>query len=157
MKGKKNTGFKPKKSKREPAKISKKIKFEKYKGDDLELKGKDIRKSFRLKKEKKDILGKKRGIEKIRSKKDNKKIAEIKDTVKSPLLNYREKIKKIEKIIKIKRYDAYKPKKISGAFSDNFIEYQSNGYRDRSISIVTYLNNIREHLRKLIDSKKRNG
>ena len=59
LKGKKNTGFKPRKSKREPVKISKKIKFEKYKGDDLELKGEDIRKSFRLKKEKKDILGKK--------------------------------------------------------------------------------------------------
>ena len=89
----------------------------------------------------------------IRSKKDNKKIAEIKDIVKSPLLNYREKIKKIEKIIKIKKYDVYKPKKISGAFS--FIEYQSNGYRDRSTSIARYLNNIREHLKKLIDSKKK--
>ena len=91
----------------------------------------------------------------IRSKKDNKKIAEIKDIVKSPLLNYREKIKKIEKIIKIKKYDVYKPKKISGAFSDSFIEYQSNGYRDRSTSIARYLNNIREHLKKLIDSKKK--
>ena len=85
------------------------------------------------------------------------KIAEIKDTVKSQLLNYREKIKKIEKIIKIKRYDTYKPKKNCDAFSDNFIEYQSNGYRDRSISIARYLNNIREHLGKLIDSKKKNG
>ena len=72
LKGKKILDLKQK-SKKEPVKISKKIKFEKYKGDDLELKGKDIRKSFRLKKEKKDILGKKRGIEKIRSKKDNKK------------------------------------------------------------------------------------
>ena len=79
-------------------------------GDDLELKGKDIGKSFRLKKVKKDILCKKRGIQKIRSKKDNKKIAEIKDIVESPLLNFREKMKKIDKIIKIKRYDAYKPK-----------------------------------------------
>ena len=53
--------------------------------------------------------------------------------------------------------DVYKQIKISGAFCDNFVEYQSNGNRDKSISIARYLNNIREHLRKLIDSKKRNG
>ena len=74
---------------------------------------------------------KKRGIEKIRSKKDNKKIVEIKDIVKSPSLNKREKIKKIEKISKIKRYDAYKPKKVYGAFDDSYVEYQSNGDRDK--------------------------
>ena len=43
------------------------------------------------------------------------------------------------------------------AFSDNFVEYQSNGNRDRSISIARYLNNIREHLRKLINDKKKSG
>ena len=148
LKGKQNTELKPKKSKREPVKISKKIKFEKYKGDDLELKGKDIRKSFRLKKENKDILGKKRVIIKIRPKKDNKKIAEIKDIVKSLLLNKREKVKKIEKIIKIKRYDAYKPVKVYEAFDGNFIEYQSNSDRDKSISIARYLRIIRGYLKK---------
>ena len=61
LKGKKNIGFKTKKKKQKRA--CKNIK--KDNGDDLELKGKDIRKSFRLKKEKKDILGKRRGIEKI--------------------------------------------------------------------------------------------
>ena len=65
LKGKNNIGFKPKKSKNESVKISKKIKFEKYKGNDLELKGKDIRKSFRLKKEKKDILGKKEVLKRL--------------------------------------------------------------------------------------------
>ena len=53
--------------------------------------------------------------------------------------------------------DVYKPIKISGAFSDNFVEYQSNGNRDRSISIARYLNNIREHLKKLIEDKKKSG
>ena len=51
--------------------------------------------------------------------------------------------------------DVYKPIQISGAFTDNFIEYQSNGNRDSSISIARYLNNIRKHLRKLIDSNKK--
>ena len=157
MKGKKNIGLKPKKSKKQPVKISKKIKYKKYKGDNLELKGKDTRKSFRLKKEKKDILGKKRGIEKIRSKKDNKKIAEIKDIVKSALLNKREKIKNIEKVLKIKSYDAYKPEKICETFDGNFIEYQSKGDRDKSVSIARYLIIIRGYLKKMIDSKKKSG
>ena len=135
-------------------KILKKIKFEKYKGDELELKGKDLRKNFTLKKEKKDILGKKRGIEKITSKKDNKKIAEIKDIVKSSLLNKRENIKKIEKIIKIKICDAYKPKKIYGAFDDSYVEYKIDSYRDKSMSIARYLNNNRRYLKKMIDDKK---
>ena len=46
---------------------------------------------------------------------------------------------------------------IYSAFDDSYVEYQSNGDRDKSISIARYLNNIREHLRKLIDSKKKNG
>ena len=37
------------------------------------------------------------------------------------------------------------------------VEYQSNGDRDKSISIARYLNNIREYLRKLIGSTKKNG
>ena len=55
-----------------------------------------------------------------------------------------------------KKY-VYKPIKISGVFNDNFVEYQSNGNRDRSISIARYLNNIREHLKKLIEDKKKSG
>ena len=46
---------------------------------------------------------------------------------------------------------------ISGAFSDNFVEYQGNVNRDRSISTARYLNNIREHLKKLIEDKKKSG
>ena len=53
--------------------------------------------------------------------------------------------------------DVHKPIKISGAFSDNFVEYQSNGNRDKSISIARYLNNIRENLKKLINDQKKNG
>ena len=49
--------------------------------------------------------------------------------------------------------DVHKPIKISVAFSDNFVEYQSTG--NRSISIARYLNNITEHLRKLINDKKK--
>ena len=67
------------------------------------------------------------------------------------------KVKQLKKNISKTKKDVYKPIKISGAFSDNFVEYQSNGNRDRSISIARYLNNIREHLRKLINDKKKSG
>ena len=53
------------------------IVFEKYLKKD-ELKRKNIRKSFRLKTENKDIIGKKRRAEKIRPNKESKKILEIK-------------------------------------------------------------------------------
>ena len=112
---------------------------------------------MRLKKENKDVIGKKRGIEKIRSRKDNKKWMKLKKIVKSLLLNKKEKIKKIEKIIDINKKDVYKPIKIYDAFDDNFVEYQSNSKKDKSVSISSYLNNIRKCLKKLIDKKRKKG
>ena len=53
--------------------------------------------------------------------------------------------------------DVYKSIKISGAFSDNYAEYQSNSKKDKSISIAGYLNKIREYLRKMIDDKRKIG
>ena len=64
-------------------------------------------------------------------------------------------LKKIEKTISKPKKDVYKPIKISDAFSDNFVEYKSNSKKDKSMSITRYLNNIREHLRKLINDKRK--
>ena len=64
-------------------------------------------------------------------------------------------LKKIEKTIIKPKKDDYKPTKISGASNDNFVEYKSNSKKDKSISIIRYLNNIREHLRKLINDKRK--
>ena len=72
-------------------------------------------------------------------------------------INKREKKKNIEKILKIKRYDVYKPKILHESFDGNFNEYQSKCDRDKSVSIARYLKIIRAHLRKLMDSKKKNG
>ena len=58
---------------------------------------------------------------------------------------------------KEEKKDVYKPIKISGAFSDNFIEYKSESKKDKSISIVSYLNKIRKHLRKMKDDKRKSG
>ena len=53
--------------------------------------------------------------------------------------------------------DVYKPVKIYGAFSDNFAKYQCDSKKDKSISIKKYLGKIREHLRRMINDKKKIG
>ena len=60
------------------------------------------------------------------------------------------------KIIKRKK-DVYKRIKIYGAFDDSYVEYKSDSNKDKSRSITTYLNNITEHLRKLINDKRKKG
>ena len=60
------------------------------------------------------------------------------------------------KIIKRKK-DAYKRTKIYGTFDDSYVEYKSDSNKDKSISITRYLNNITEHLRKLINDKSKKG
>ena len=94
-------------------------------------------------------------LKRLDLKKKAKKILEIKKDVNSLLLSKKEKIKKIEKIISIPKSNAYKPIKISGDFSDNCVEYESDSKKDKSISIAGYLNNIREYLVKLINDEKK--
>ena len=53
------------------------------------------------------------------------------------------------------KHDVYKPIKIYSSFDDSYIEYKSGSKKDKSISIARYLYNIKEHLRKLIDDKKK--
>ena len=86
-----------------------------------------------------------------------KKIFKIKKILNSLLLSKKEKLVKIKKLINKPKKDVYKPIKINGAFSDNFVEYKSDSKKDKSISIARYLNNIREHLRKLINDKRSIG
>ena len=72
-------------------------------------------------------------------------------------MNKKEKIEQIKNLIGIHQKDVYKPIKIGGAFNDNYVEYKSDSERDKSISIKTYLDKIREHLRKMINDKKKSG
>ena len=73
------------------------------------------------------------------------------------LLSKKEKLVKFKKLINRPKKDAYKPIKISCAFSDNFVEYKSDSKKDKSISVKNYLDKIREHLRKMINDKKKSG
>ena len=59
------------------------------------------------------------------------------------------------KVKQIKKDDIYKTIKICEAFDGDFVEYQSNSKNDKPIS--SYLNNIRQYSKKLIDNKKKKG
>ena len=48
--------------------------------------------------------------------------------------------------------DYYKPIRIGNAFSSNYIDYESNGDKDKKLSIKDYFNEIRPYLNDLIDS-----
>ena len=50
--------------------------------------------------------------------------------------------------------DYYKPIGIGNAFSSNYIEYQSNGDKDRILSVKEYLDMIRQYLRDIINNHK---
>ena len=53
--------------------------------------------------------------------------------------------------------DYYKPIRIGNAFSSSYIEYKSNGDRDKTLSIKQYLDEIKPYLNDFIDGLKTKG
>ena len=53
--------------------------------------------------------------------------------------------------------DYYKPIRTSNAFSSNYIEYESNGDKGKTLSIEEYFDEIRPYLNSLIDSYRTQG
>ena len=49
-----------------------------------------------------------------------------------------------------KEDDYYKPKRVSNFRNNNYIEYDSNGDKNRNLSLNKYLNNIKPYLRNII-------
>ena len=50
--------------------------------------------------------------------------------------------------------DYYEPARISNAFNNNYIEYESNGGKDKVLSVKEYLAMIKEYLRDIINDHK---
>ena len=50
--------------------------------------------------------------------------------------------------------DYYESEKINGTFNDNYVEYESNGDKDKRLSIEEYLDMIRPYSSKIIDYHK---
>ena len=53
--------------------------------------------------------------------------------------------------------DSYKPTRNSNAFSSNYIKYESNGNKGKTLSIEEYFDEIRPNLNNLIDSCRTQG
>ena len=49
----------------------------------------------------------------------------------------------------------YKPVKVSNFWSNNYIEYESNGDRNKTLSVEEYLNKIRPYLKDIINNLKK--
>ena len=104
---------------------------------------KDIRNLFRLKKEQnytavKDI----RNL--FRQEKETKA---IKDRILRDIKNLFEHEKEEE--------NYYKPVRVSNFWSNNYIEYESNGDRNKTLSVEEYLNKIRPYLKDIINNLKK--
>ena len=53
--------------------------------------------------------------------------------------------------------DYYEPIRIGNSFSSNYIEYESNGDKGKTLSIEEYFDEIRPYLNNLIDSYRTQG
>ena len=51
----------------------------------------------------------------------------------------------------------YEPVRINNVFNSNYIEYESNGDKDKTLSIEKYLNEIKPYLSKMINDHKIQG
>ena len=51
----------------------------------------------------------------------------------------------------------YKPIRTGKAFSSNYTEYESNGDKDKTLSIEEYLDEIKPYLNELTDNLKTKG
>ena len=60
-------------------------------------------------------------------------------------------------MFKLDEKDYYKPIKIRNAFSNNYIEYESNADKDRTLPIEEYLDKIRPYLSNIINDHKTRG
>ena len=109
----------------------------------------------RLGKETNKLKPSKKNLKKEKNVRFKTRILKIKKVVDNLSPSKNEKIKKFKKLIKISERDVYKPLKISGAFSDNYVEYKSDSKKDKLIK--KYLDKIRGYLRRVINDKKKRG
>ena len=104
---------------------------------------KDIRNLFRLKKEQNYTA-----IKDIRNLfRQEKETKAIKDRILRDIKNLFEHEKEEE--------NYYKPVRVSNFWSNNYIEYKSNGDRNKTLSVEEYLNKIRLYLKDIINNLKK--
>ena len=100
---------------------------------------KDIRNLFRLKKENKGIKDR-RGIRNVFRLEKNKA---IQDRILRDLRNLFENEEE---------ENYYKPVRLSNVWSNNYIEYESNGDKNKALLVEEYLNKSRPYLKDIINN-----
>ena len=71
--------------------------------------------------------------------------------------NNNKKLRDIRTLYESDKEDYYKPIRIGNAFSSNYIEYESNGDKDKTLFIDDYLDMIRQFLSDIINHHKTQG
>ena len=59
-------------------------------------------------------------------------------------------IRDIKTLFEQQQQDYYKPKRVSNFWKNNYIEYKSNGDKNRNLSLDEYLNKTETYLRNII-------
>ena len=66
-------------------------------------------------------------------------------------------LKDIKTLFESDEEDYYKPIRTGNIFSSNYIEYQSNGNKDKTLFIDDYIDKTERYLNDLIDNHKTKG
>ena len=64
-------------------------------------------------------------------------------------------INDIRNLFEHEQEDYYKPVKAGNFWSNNYIEYESKGDRNKIVSVEEYLNKIRPYLKDMINNLKK--
>ena len=64
-------------------------------------------------------------------------------------------INDIRNLFEHEQEDYYKPVKVGNFWSNNYIEYESKGDRNKIVSVEEYLNKIRPYLKDMINNLKK--
>ena len=88
--------------------------------------------------------------------KKNKQTKAIKD-IRKENFNSNKILRDIRTLYESDEEDYFKPIRIGNAFSNNYIKYESNGDKDKILSIKEYLDMIRQYLRDIINDQKTQG
>ena len=78
-----------------------------------------------------------------------KKEFEKKKEINERLIKHRT-MKDIRRLFEQQEQDYYKPKRVNNFSNNNHIEYESNGDKNRNLSLDEYLNKIEPYLRNII-------
>ena len=84
-------------------------------------------------------------------------LKETKEIVNDPILDKDEKANEVKKVIYGSKDDLennYKAERFTSAFNSNYIEYISNGDKDKILSMEEYLHEIKVHLADIINEHK---